>query len=141
MVRALSEARRVLKRGGRLIDIRPTIRNRRVELLLPDATLFIGEIDSSSTFSDHVAANEALDATLAAGEFKLEHHTTFEIRTDLDSLADLREFRSGLRRSVMPESIFERIAAFTADENVDYLIRNRAGDADRALSADVRDET
>ena len=125
MVRALSEARRVLKRGGRLIDIRPTMRNRRVELLLLDATLFIGEIDSSSTMSDHVAANEALDATLAAGEFKLEHHATFEIRTDLDSLADLREFRSGLRRSVMPELIFERIAALIADEPAEKIIRIR----------------
>ena len=72
----------------------------------PSATLFIGEIDSSSTVPDHIAANDALDRALAAGEFKLEHYTTFEIRTDLDSLADLREFKeSGLRRSVMPESI------------------------------------
>lgn len=125
MVRALSEARRVLKRGGRLIDMRPTMRNRRVELALADATLFIGEIDSSSAFSDHVAANAALDAALAAGEFKLEHFTTFQITTDLDSLGDLREFQSGLRRSVMPESIFERIESLIADEPSEALIRIR----------------
>lgn len=125
MVRALSEARRALKRAGRLIDMRPTMRNRAVELALPDASLFIGEIDSAGAFSDHVAANDALDAALAAGEFKLEHHATFEIRTDLDSLADLREFQGDLRRSVMPESIFERIAALIADEPADFLIRIR----------------
>ncbi|MYE26108.1 MAG: hypothetical protein F4X87_02605 [Chloroflexi bacterium] len=125
MVRALSEARRVLKRGGRLIDMRPTMRNRRVELALPEATLFIGEIDSSSTNSDHLAANDALDAALAAGEFKLEHRATFQIKTDLDTLADLRAFKSGLHRSVMPESIFERIRALIADEPAETIIRIR----------------
>ena len=125
MVHALSEARRALKPGGRLIDLRPTMRNRTVELELPGATLYIGEIDSSSTFPDHVAANDALDAALAAGEFRLEHKTTFEILSDLDTLADLREFKRGLRRSVMPDSIFERIEALTADEVDNYLIRIR----------------
>jgi len=125
MVHALSEARRALKPGGRLIDLRPTMRNRTVELELPGATLYIGEIDSASTFPDHVAANEALDAALAAGEFRLEHKTTFEILSDLDTLADLREFKRGLRRSVMPDSIFERIESLTADEVDNYLIRIR----------------
>ena len=125
MVHALSEARRVLLPGGRLIDLRPTMLNRRVELVLPEATLFIGEIDSSSTRPDHVVANEALDAALLAGEFGLEHMTTFPYVHDLDSLADLREFKAGFRRSVMPEAIFEQIASLTADESADFLIRIR----------------
>lgn len=125
MVHALSEARRVLAPGGRLIDLRPTTRNRSVELELPEATLFVGEIDSSSTLPDHVMANEALDAALTAREFQLEHETRFDYLSDLDTPADLREFKQGLRRSLMPEAIFQQIAAFTADENVDYLIRIR----------------
>ena len=125
MVHALSEARRALKPGGRLIDLRPTMRNRSVELALTSATLFIGEIDSASSFPDHAAANAALDTALAGGEFRLEHQTTFHYISDLDSLADLREFQRGLRRSLMPESIFERIEALTADEPADYLIRIR----------------
>lgn len=125
MVHALSEARRVLMPGGRLIDLRPTMQNRRVELALPGATLFIGEIDSSSTFPDHVVANEALDAALLAGEFGLEHMTTFPLLHDLDSLADLREFETGFRRSVMPGAIFEQIDALTADRSADYVIRIR----------------
>ncbi len=125
MVHALSEARRVLLPGGRLIDLRPTMHNRRVELDLPGATLFMGEIDSSSTFPDHVAANEAIDAALSAGNFRLEHLTTFSIAHDLDTLADLREFKAGFRRSVMPDSIFEQISAITAGRPVDYVIRIR----------------
>ncbi len=125
MVHALTEARRVLLPGGRLIDLRPTARNRRVELDLPGATLFMGEIDSSSTFPDHAAANAALEATLSAGEFCLEHKTTFPIAHDLDTLADLREFKAGFRRSVMPESIFEQINAISADRPADFIIRIR----------------
>lgn len=125
MVHALAEARRVLKPGGRLIDLRPTTRNRSVELRLPAATLNVGEIDSSSTFSDHVDANEALDGALTAGAFQLEHDTTFDYLSDLDTLADLRDFKAGLRRSVMPESIFTRIEALIADEGSDYLIQIR----------------
>ena len=125
MVHALSEARRALRPGGRLIDLRPTMRNRRVELDLAGATLFLGEIDSSCTFSDHVAANASLDAALAAGDIRLEHKTAFAYVTDLDSLADLREFETGFRRSVMPESIYEQIRLLTADETEDFLIRVR----------------
>ena len=125
MVHALSEAGRVLAAGGRLIDLRPTMRNRQVELGLPGVTLYMGEIDSSSTFPDHEVANEALDAAQAAGKLRLEHMTTFAYVHDLDTLADLREFKAGFRRSVMPEAIFDRIAAITADQPADFLIRIR----------------
>jgi len=125
MVHALSEVWRARKTGGRLIDLRPTMRIRSVELALGGATLFIGEIDSSHTFSDHVDANEALDAALADGVFRREHWATFSIVSDLDTLADLRDFQGNLRRSVMPESLFERIAALTADVETEFLIRIR----------------
>ena len=125
MVDALSEARRALKPGGCLIDLRPTTRNRSVELELESATLFIGEIDSSSTIPDHVSANDALDAAQAAGDFRLEHKTSFQYVSDLDTLADLREFQAGLRRSVLPESIFRRIEELIADEGDCALIRIR----------------
>jgi len=125
MVHALSEARRALKPGGRLIDLRPTMRNRRVELLLPDARLFIGEIDSSGTFPDHVSADQALDMAIAAGDFAAEHQTTFELVTDFDTVADLREFVASARQTVMPDSIPAQIETLTTDPSSDFIIRSR----------------
>ena len=125
MVHALSEARRVLKPGGRLIDLRPTARNRRVELELPDARLFIGEIDSSDTFPDHASADQALDAAIDVGDFQIEHKTTFDVVTDFDTVNDLRTFVASARRTVMPDSIPARIEALTKDQREDCIIRTR----------------
>ena len=125
MVHALSEAHRVLRAGGLLIDLRPATRNRRVELELSAARLFIGEIDSSITFPDHVAADEALRAAIADGKFRAEHKASFELITDFDAIADLRQFATGLRRRVMPDSMPGQIEALTADEAADYIIRTR----------------
>lgn len=60
MVHALSEVHRVLKPGATLIDLRPDTSNRRVELELAEARLYIGEIDSAITFADHVVADDTL---------------------------------------------------------------------------------
>ena len=123
MVRALSEARRVLKHGGCLIDMRPTMRNRRVELELPDARLFIGEIDSSDTFPDHVSADQALDAAIDVGDFQIEHKTVFDVVTDFDTVNDLKAFVASARQTVMPDSIPARIEALTKDQHEDCIIR------------------
>ena len=106
-----------------MIDLRPTARNRRVELELPDARLYIGEIDYSDTFPDHVSADQALDAAIARGDFQIEHRTTFDVATDFDTVDDLRTFAASARRSVMPDSIPARIEALTEAERGDFIIR------------------
>ena len=108
MVHALSEAHRLLKPGGALIDLRPAMRNRRVELELSHARLFIGEIDYSYRFPDHIAANEALASATACGLLRLEHRASLEYVTDLDSADDLREYVASLR-SAVPEDLLQQI--------------------------------
>ena len=125
MVHALSEAGRVLRPGGLLIDLRPTARNRQVELELAEARLHIGEIDSSNSAAEKRMADEMLQAALERGFFRAEHQARFEFVTDLDTLEDLREFGTRLRRSVMPDGLPRRIAALTAGGGEDYLIRIR----------------
>ena len=125
MVHALSEARRVLQPGGVMIDLRPTARNRQVELELAEGPTHVGEIDSSQSAAEKRMADEMLQAAIDEGVFHAEHCEPFEYITDLDTLEDLQEFAAGLRRSVMPDSIFERIKALIADDVDDYLIRIR----------------
>ncbi len=125
MVHALEEARRALKPGGQLIDLRPSARNRRVELDLGGTRLRLGEIDSSHTFPDHAAADEALRQACAEGRLRAEHQARFELTTDMDSAADFREFAASLRRSIVPDWLLERVASVTADLADDCLIRAR----------------
>ena len=125
MVHALSEARRVLRPGGVMIDLRPTARNRQVELELAEGPAHIGEIDSSDSVAEKRMADEMLQAAVDERLFHAEHCEQFEYITDLDTLEDLREFAAGLRRSVMPEELPRRITALTVDEGVNYLSRIR----------------
>ena len=125
MVHALEEAHRVLKPGGALIDLRPGARNRLVELELDGATLNVGEIDSSHSYPDHEAADEALRQACAAGLLRAEHHARFEFVTDLDSAADFREYAATLRRSIAPDWLPRRIETLTADLQGDWLIKAR----------------
>ena len=125
MVHALEETQRVLKNGGSFIDLRPATKNRTVALELSSTQLHIGEIDSSSTFSDHIAADTALKRLMEQGLIVLEHDAVFEVTTDLDSVEDLREFAATLRRTILPDELLKRIETLIADEEEDYIIRTR----------------
>ena len=125
MVHALAEAGRVLRPGGALIDLRPTARNRRVELEVGAETISVGEIDSSKTAHEKRLADEMLGVALDRGLFRAEHEAGFEYVTDMDTLEDLREFAARLRRSVMPEGLPRRIEALRVGAGEDFAIRIR----------------
>ncbi len=125
MVHALAEAQRVLKRGGTLIDLRPTTQNRQVEVELAGLRLRIGEIDSSHNLPEHAVADAALAAALASGALIAEHEERFEYITELDTAADLRAFAAELRRSVTPAALLRQAEQLTADTDSDYIIRIR----------------
>ncbi len=123
MVHALDEVHRVLAPGGALIDMRPTTRNRTVEVVLGGAWLRAGEIDAAASNADRVAADQALDGALEAGLFHAEHKETFFYISEMDSLADLRDFAASLRRTALPAEVMARVAGLVADLSGDYSIR------------------
>ncbi len=123
MVHALDEAHRVLAPGGALIDMRPSTRKRSVEVVLGEARLRAGEIDAAASNADRVAADQALDAALEAGLFRAEHKETFFYVSEMDSLADLRDFAASLRRTALPAEVMARVEGLVADLSGDYSIR------------------
>ncbi|MCY3573735.1 MAG: hypothetical protein OXG92_13455 [Chloroflexi bacterium] len=122
MVHALAEARRVLKVGGWLIDLRPTKRDRRIMLELPGGCLPVGGIDASATSPERDAADAVLQAALTAGQWRARYSELFEIIIDCDTVEDLRDYANKLRRSRLPDDVLPRIEAMTAHAD-DFLIR------------------
>ncbi len=125
MVHALSEVRRALQPGGWLIDLRPTKRNRRIELELGERCLQVGEIDASATAPERDAADAVLQDAVAAGQWRAQHSALFEIVVDCDNAEDLHEYAKGFRRSRMPDFVLPRIKELTANADDDLLIRIR----------------
>lgn len=125
MVHALREIHRILKRDGKLIDLRPHIDNRQLWVELASATLFAGEIDSSATINDQLAADNTLQQAVHNGLFALEYQTGFEIFTDLDTVDDLLDYRNSLRSSILPDDVVQQVINLTDDEIDDYRIRIR----------------
>lgn len=125
MVHALEETHRVVRGGGSIIDLRPATTNRTVELTLAGARLHIGEIDSSSTFGDHIVADAALERMMNRGLITLRHDAVFEVTTDLDDIEDLRAHAETLRRSILRDELLDQVEALVADEAEDYLIHTR----------------
>ena len=114
MVHALSEVRRTLKPGGWLIDLRPTKRNRRIQLEMAGRCQTVGELDASATAPERDAADAALRTAIADGQWRARHCARFEIIVDLDTPADLREHVKSLRRSRLPDDVLPRLETLMA---------------------------
>ena len=125
MVHTLKEIHRVLKPNGTLVDLRPNFGNRTVEVNLSYATLFAGEVDTSPSDPDLRAANSAIQQAFTDGLFRFEHDEEFEYVTELDTVADLREFGEALDKSTLSESVIVQVETLVADEPDDFSIHIR----------------
>jgi len=78
MVHALAESRRVLRVGGRLIDLRPHISGWPVEIMNRNTRILVGQLDDIKGISDDVASDNAISEAVHRGWFEKENEEFFE---------------------------------------------------------------
>lgn len=90
MVHALTEAHRVLKPDGLLLDIRPGPQHRRVGILHAGRWRQVAAM--RETFDDDRAANAAVARVLRAGLFRREAYAGIDLHRSIDTLKEFRDW-------------------------------------------------
>jgi len=88
MVHALKDIRRVLARGGLLLDLRPLSGAWPVEVVGAGGVMVTGHVDESEDIADDRAADAALAAVAQAGLFARERDGAFDFSWYWDSLGE-----------------------------------------------------
>jgi hypothetical protein len=107
MVHALAESWRVLKVGGRLIDLRPYSSGWPVEIVNRDTQRLAGPLDDSLGSGVDSASDNAVLEAVQSGWFEKEDEGSFEYAYYWDSVDEMREFvKENWRKSAtVPDSV------------------------------------
>jgi hypothetical protein len=100
MVHALTEAHRVLKPKGILLDVRPAAEHRRAGLGAGKGWRFVGAMREQ--FDDDYAADRAVKQVMRDGFFSRETHAQINIDRVMDSLQDWREWIDSFSPDKLP---------------------------------------
>ncbi len=92
MVHALAETWRVLKPGGRLLDLRPYSTGWPLEVVTPDTQILAGPLDDSIGIDLDIASDNAIQEALQHGWFQEETSTTFDYTYYWDTVDDMHDF-------------------------------------------------
>jgi hypothetical protein len=92
MVHALAETWRVLRPGGRLVDLRPYSTGWPLEVLAGEAVLLAGPLDDSIGIALDLASDDAIQEALDNGWFQPESSTTFEYNYYWDTVGGMHDF-------------------------------------------------
>jgi hypothetical protein len=102
MVHALNEIRRVLTRGGYLIDLRPFIAKPPIAIISGDKIIPAGYVDDSHEFPDYLAANDAVAYMTANRLFSQEQSDSFDLYTYWDTITEFKTYMDIGTTSVLP---------------------------------------
>jgi len=100
MVHALTEAHRVLKVNGILIDLRPSHKHRRAGLGEGKDWQMIGMMRENS--DDDLAADRAVKQVIRKGMFRQESLVEFDLDRVMDTLSDLRAWFNDFNVNQLP---------------------------------------
>jgi hypothetical protein len=125
MVHALTEAHRVLKPNGILLDIRPAAQHRRAGLGAGKGWRFVGAMREQ--FDDDIASDRAVSQAVRAGLFRRETQTQINIDRVMDTLQDFREWLDDFSSDKLPshEWLYRKVEYSLAKEPVSTKITVR----------------
>lgn len=92
MVHALAESWRVLKTGGRLVDLRPYSTGWPLEVVTRDTQILAGPLDDTIGQSVDIASDDAILEALQRGWFQAENKTSFQYTYYWDTVDDMHEY-------------------------------------------------
>ena len=109
MVHALTEAHRVLKPNGILIDLRPSHKHRRIGLGEGKDWQMVGAMREN--FDDDLAADRAVKQVIRAGLFHQEPLIEFDLDRVIDTLSDLRAWLNEFNVDQLPthEWLYQKV--------------------------------
>jgi hypothetical protein len=140
MVHALEEIRRLLRPGGRLIDVHPRAESSSIEVHQAGNIELAGHLAVRRWCADYEAAEKALAEISQRGLFKIEQERRFDALTHYGSAQELREAQladlqayGGDSESVDPAASLVEELATRADEmmsaavsDAEIILRERA---------------
>jgi len=110
MVHALRQARRVLKNGGYLLDLRPAPIHRTVGIETDSSFRKVARMEED--FADDYAANDAVKTIIEAGLLKLTNRTRFDCTRRMNRFGDFRTWLDeyvSLGKVRRPEQLADKV--------------------------------
>jgi len=110
MVHALAESCRVLKTGGRLVDLRPYSTGWPLEVVTRDTQILAGPLDDTIGQSVDIASDDAILEALRRGWFQEEKKTSFQYAYYWDTVDDMHEFLKANweESATVPDSVLSK---------------------------------
>ncbi|MBP6179286.1 MAG: hypothetical protein KA480_13235 [Anaerolineales bacterium] len=128
MVHALSEIRRTLKPGGRLIDLRPVESNWQVEVSSSAGVQAAGRLtDVPAAVEDDEAAFRAMREVESRGWFSKKEEREFSFFYYWDTPSEMKQFMDEEWEDFekLEEDVFENARSLWAVANADARVRVR----------------